>query len=24
VLGAILLAADGRVLAVPRTTRWLA
>jgi thiamine biosynthesis lipoprotein len=24
VLGAILLASDGRVLAVPRTTRWLA
>ena len=24
ILGAILLAADGRVLAVPRTTRWLA
>jgi thiamine biosynthesis lipoprotein len=24
VLGAILLATDGRVLAVPRTTRWLA
>jgi thiamine biosynthesis lipoprotein len=24
ILGAILLASDGRVLAVPRTTRWLA
>ena len=24
VLGAILLASDGRVLAIPRTTRWLA
>ncbi len=24
ILGAILLVSDGRVLAVPRTTRWLA